>query len=428
MALLLAPGLAAAPSASASASGTTTISVWSYCGGAAMTPGSWGAAMETLVGDFEKANPSINVKLTQYSYNDYYTKIEATAAAGSGPDVTMQYFDAVDFWRDLLPLDNLITPAQKKTVSLTNISSVTVDTHNNKIDMMPWGLYEGVWAVNTGLLRHLGLSTAPPANFQNFLNLCTTVANKGVRPIAFAMGGPYDAWRFFAAYGGQLLNSSQLNLWREGKMPWTNPKIVAALKDEEAMQTAGCFGKKSWGVNSDTVDPGLFTAGKAVMTYPYESIPTGNVAGSWEKAVGGPSDLTAWELPPAPGDVWGGPTMDATDNNGFSIMKWSNQVPADWKFISWFVSPAGEAAGYQLMGQLPNNSAVTIHSSDPTVAKELEWAKTQELHYGAWNMNTAEANQFNRLAPTWLSGQIKLSAFTQQMQQFRQEQLNLSGG
>ncbi len=49
-------------------------------------------AMETLIENFEKANPDITVKMTHFPYADYRTKVAAAIPAGQGPDVVQLFY------------------------------------------------------------------------------------------------------------------------------------------------------------------------------------------------------------------------------------------------------------------------------------------------------------------------------------------------
>lgn len=49
-------------------------------------------AMDTLIANFEKANPDITVKTTHFPYADYRTKVAAAIPAGEGPDVVQLFY------------------------------------------------------------------------------------------------------------------------------------------------------------------------------------------------------------------------------------------------------------------------------------------------------------------------------------------------
>ncbi|MFP7569431.1 extracellular solute-binding protein [Marivita sp. S2033] len=50
------------------------------------------AAMETLIENFQEANPDITVKMTHFPYADYRTKVAAAIPAGEGPDVVQLFY------------------------------------------------------------------------------------------------------------------------------------------------------------------------------------------------------------------------------------------------------------------------------------------------------------------------------------------------
>lgn len=49
-------------------------------------------AMETLIENFQEANPDITVKMTHFPYADYHTKVAAAIPAGEGPDVVQLFY------------------------------------------------------------------------------------------------------------------------------------------------------------------------------------------------------------------------------------------------------------------------------------------------------------------------------------------------
>ena len=49
-------------------------------------------AMETLIANFQEANPDITVTMTHFPYADYRTKVAAAIPAGEGPDVVQLFY------------------------------------------------------------------------------------------------------------------------------------------------------------------------------------------------------------------------------------------------------------------------------------------------------------------------------------------------
>lgn len=67
------------------------------------------AAYRQCVPGFEKANPGIKVKISQYNVNDYFTKLTADFVAGNAPDAfqnSVQYFPTYVDQHQLEPLDS----------------------------------------------------------------------------------------------------------------------------------------------------------------------------------------------------------------------------------------------------------------------------------------------------------------------------------
>ena len=73
-------------------------------------------AMETLIENFQDANPDITVKMTHFPYADYRTKVAAAIPAGEGPDVVQLFYGWLNDYvaADLIqPLPTDVFPASK---------------------------------------------------------------------------------------------------------------------------------------------------------------------------------------------------------------------------------------------------------------------------------------------------------------------------
>ena len=69
-----------------SARADVEIEYWQYFFEARVT------AMDTLIDNFQAANPGITVKTNQFPYADYRTKVAAAIPAGEGPDVVQLFY------------------------------------------------------------------------------------------------------------------------------------------------------------------------------------------------------------------------------------------------------------------------------------------------------------------------------------------------
>lgn len=84
-ALVLA-GLTSTTAMFAGAAQAVEIEYWQYFFDARVE------AMETLIENFEAANPDITVTMTHFPYADYRTKVAAAIPAGEGPDVVQLFY------------------------------------------------------------------------------------------------------------------------------------------------------------------------------------------------------------------------------------------------------------------------------------------------------------------------------------------------
>lgn len=103
--LTLAAVLSACSGGSGGGSGSKTVNWWTWDDKQA-------AAYQVCAKDFEKANPGVTVKITQYDVTDYFTKLTAGFVAGNAPDAfqnSVQYFQAYASQHQLLPMDSYIT-------------------------------------------------------------------------------------------------------------------------------------------------------------------------------------------------------------------------------------------------------------------------------------------------------------------------------
>ncbi|MEV6424667.1 sugar ABC transporter substrate-binding protein [Streptomyces sp. NPDC051662] len=69
------------------------------------------AAYQVCASDFEKANPGVNVTISQYNVADYFTKLLANFVAGTAPDAfqnSPQFFQQYASLDQLMPLDDFM--------------------------------------------------------------------------------------------------------------------------------------------------------------------------------------------------------------------------------------------------------------------------------------------------------------------------------
>ena len=147
--------LALATGGAALAQEAVEIEYWQYFFEARVT------AMDTLIENFEAANPGVTVTMTTFPYADYRTKVAASIPAGEGPDVVQLFYGWLNDYvqADLIqPLPADVFPAE--TIEAEFFPMVQA----MKIDGEYWALPTAVRSLalfyNERLLEAAGI-TAP---------------------------------------------------------------------------------------------------------------------------------------------------------------------------------------------------------------------------------------------------------------------------
>ncbi len=99
--------LAACSSSGGSASGPVSISWWTWDANQAVS-------YQKCAAQFNKDNADIHVTVSNYDWNDYWTKLTAGFVSGTAPDTFMDhtsYYPQFASKHELMPLDDLVTKA-----------------------------------------------------------------------------------------------------------------------------------------------------------------------------------------------------------------------------------------------------------------------------------------------------------------------------
>ncbi|MBX4211739.1 MAG: extracellular solute-binding protein [Candidatus Yanofskybacteria bacterium] len=131
-------------------------------------------ALDTVIRQFEQANPGVKVAYRNFSYEEYEKSVVDALAAGNGPDVWMIHNTWLPKHKDkLLPMPDKISGMKEPLMTIKQYKEQFVDVAfndlvtNNKIYSMP--LYVDTLALyyNKDVLNNTGL-THPPATWDEF--------------------------------------------------------------------------------------------------------------------------------------------------------------------------------------------------------------------------------------------------------------------
>ncbi|WP_394867254.1 ABC transporter substrate-binding protein [Paraclostridium bifermentans] len=116
-------------------------------------------AVETLIDGYEKENPNVDIKVEQYSFADYWTKMETAAAGGSAPDI--YWMNAVNFnkYADNGMLVNMKDYIKDKNVDMSQYLESLSSLYSYKGDQygIPTFWDNNILMVNTKLMEEYGI-------------------------------------------------------------------------------------------------------------------------------------------------------------------------------------------------------------------------------------------------------------------------------
>lgn len=288
--------------------------------------------MNAIVGEFNKANPNIDVQIEYVSYDALHDKI-TTAMAAQPPAYDVFLVD--DIWYAefakagyLMDATSRITSAMKSEIfpASWDITTVAGKTYG-----MPWLLDEKYFFYNEKLLNQAGF-TAPPKTWEEMLTQAQAIKDQGIveYPIVWSWG-QYEAaicdWvTLLYGNGGNLVDDS-------GKAAFNNETGVQTLTWMLKTIDDGLTNPSSVSYVEEDVR-NVFSQGKAVFAtnwvYMYDLV---NFNTEQSTVTG----QVKMGLMPA---FQGSGVQSATINGsmGFSVAGTSPNQDAAWKYVEFLTS------------------------------------------------------------------------------------------
>jgi len=135
-------------------------------------------AMDTLIANFEKANPDITVKTTHFPYADYRTKVAAAIPAGEGPDVVQLFYGWLNDYVDAkliqpLPADRF-PPAEIEKDFFPMVSAMK---RGDTYMALPTAVRSLALFYNTRLFEEAGIE-APPKTLDELVEIAKKLTQR----------------------------------------------------------------------------------------------------------------------------------------------------------------------------------------------------------------------------------------------------------
>jgi ABC-type glycerol-3-phosphate transport system substrate-binding protein len=315
----VAPSQAAAP---------VTLTLWHNYGTEANAD-----VTNALVKAYVAANPNVTINVVSQPADNYFALLKAAAVAGSGPDIMTMWTGlfALQNASYLEPLNSYIPTDTLKTFNGIDWCSTNLHVDQGAI-CVPLDMqhYNGFY--NKKLFAQAGISTFP-TTWTEFMAACAKLKAAGILPLTYGTGGQALNAAFYPYYDlSYMMMFLPVSDWQglySGKIPWTDPRIVAQLTTWATLHTQS-YTNKDVLTNTDSVNQ--FESGKAAMT----------LEGSWDfkefhDKLG--ADVGVFVPPFNDTQVKG---VVEFPGDGFGVTKYSQNKAAAAAFLAWMATPAAQ--------------------------------------------------------------------------------------
>jgi multiple sugar transport system substrate-binding protein len=412
-------GCSSSPSGSGSASGTVNWWTWDD---------KQAASYQKCLPGFDKENPGVKVKISQYNVNDYFTKLTAGFVAGTAPDAFQNSVPLLGEYasqKQIMPLDDLI----KKNNYDTSIFSVGLGSWkytDGKQYGLPLDWASAAFYFNQDAIKAAGYTATEIDNLtwnpDDGGTFDKTVAHLTVD----ANGKRGDEPGFDKAnvktYGVGSLSSSDFN----GQTSWNAFASSTGwrLGDKDSWPTQLEFAKPVFAKTMDYVrsleDRGFAPKFGSLTAPGTEQLSSGKVAmiegGSWDAPTyANVPGLTVGIAPTVKGPDGRSVISNSNANNIFVGTK---NLDATWKWVSYMGSEACQSAAGVDGTFLPSIAASMKVAEDAQKAKGVDLSvftkalQNKELYAAPPTVNGQElADTLKPMFEAYFSGETNDSTF-----------------
>lgn len=207
----------------ANQSGQKTIEFWQFWTDPKARP-----VVESVIAQFEKANPGWKVNLTDLTWSDGHQKIVVAFGAGTPPDLLELGSDWIAGFADAGALSEL----QSDT---TDILMIQPGIWQNHLYAMPWFLDTRVIYFNKSLLDKAGCLI--PSNWNQLLSVCQKInaLGDGISGFGANSNEPHRLYKKFLPFvwsaGADIMTDNRINL--------DSPEILRVLEFYQKLAQSG---------------------------------------------------------------------------------------------------------------------------------------------------------------------------------------------
>ncbi|MDL9977976.1 sugar ABC transporter substrate-binding protein [Microbacterium sp. ASV49] len=353
---------------------TGTVQLWSE--------GADGDKLPTMIAEFKKANPNVDIQLTKVPQDQFASKMTAAITAGTVPDLI---FSFTEDQAALLATGGFDTvPA-----GLVNESDFFPGIWANSVTAgkqygVPWYTYANMLIYRSDLAQKAGI-TAAPATWDEQKAFAQKLKDSGVAdPLVLAVN--YDKYSagqlqvMAAQNGGSFLNAD--------KTKWTldDPKVVQALDYWAGLIKSG-LSSADGPAFLDTVP--WMSSGKSATI-----VDGGPWFASWFDGANGQgwndAHMTYAQNPSGPSGGKGA----TTGGGSWMVPTDAKNKDAAWKFVRWMSEAPQQVEWFKIFGNMP---ALKTAWNDPALKGKMLDQVHEALNYGVAQPNVATWNQVGQI-------------------------------
>jgi ABC-type glycerol-3-phosphate transport system substrate-binding protein len=351
-------GSAAAAQASAGAGQSVTLNYWT-----------WFPAQTTVqksIDAFEQANPTIKIKLREFTNTNYQTELPLALGGGQSLDVVGVQIAAMtnSVRKDLRPVSDWasdLPSGWQSQINPTMLSQAQKISQDDTLYDIPMGSIGSAFVYsNQALLAKAGISAEPTTSGQ----LATDVAKikkaePGVTPVTFSGESWWQDEVFFTV--ADQIDAKLSDELYTGKVAWNSPKMIQALTMYQKLFSSGTLSTGTLSLKEADAD-NAFNSGKAAFL----------LEGSWDSSVLSSAyrkangidvaDVGATYFPVSvPG---GSPASRTYAEGGLAIPKSSQHMAQAAKFIQFMtMTQQGESTWAPDLVLVPSLTGYTLPTS-----------------------------------------------------------------
>ncbi|MGU3575521.1 ABC transporter substrate-binding protein [Brucellaceae bacterium C25G] len=223
--------------------------------------------IDSVISDFEAANPGIKIVTDQALNDAYKDKIRVVLGSSNQPDIFFSWsgewaFNLARAGRSMdltaLLADN---PEWSETIIASQIEPFTMD---GKVYGLPWQMDGKAIFYNKDLWKQAGI-TEEPKTLDDLMKVCATLKESGQIPLLFGSKAPWAISHYIGTFNERIVPPEVLAAdYNRATGDFSHPGYVKAL--EKFQELSSCMNPSPNGIDHEA-ERNAFISGRGAMSY-----------------------------------------------------------------------------------------------------------------------------------------------------------------